>query len=288
VPFKELEMQEGVVSFLRSAIHQNRLPHALIFSGPPGSGQAEMAVALTQALFCREQKKGEACGVCSDCHLAEERNHPDLVWLEPEEDSSTIKVEQIRALISRSNLMPLQALSKVFVIEPADALNDTGQNALLKTLEEPEGSATLILITHAMEKLLPTVRSRAQLLNFIPTLEEGKIKASLADARAAVFTYCLAVSPDSGAAPDLGGLQREDVLWVLEAVIGDLREALLIGAGAASILGAIDQRPRKESAAEALGTDLLIERLEMLADFKDKIAHSVNTKLALAALWEKL
>lgn len=288
MPFKDIEGQERAVSFLRSALRQNRLPHALLFSGPPGSGQKETAVALTQAVFCREPKKGEACGICSDCHLAKERTHPDLVWLEPEKDSRVIKVEEIRNLISRSNLMPLQALSKVFVIDRADLLNDAAQNALLKTLEEPEGSAYFVLISYATEKILPTVRSRAQLLNFIPTLEEGAAKASLVDARAAVFAYCSAAVPGKNAAPDLGGLQREDVLWVLEAAIGDLRETLLIGVGASSVLGAIDQRPRKESAAQSLGPDILIERIETLADFKDKVSRSVNTKLALSVLWEKI
>ena len=286
--FKDIGNQERAVSFLRSAISQNRLPHALLFSGPPGSGQIETALALTEAIFCREKKKGEACGVCSDCRLTKNRTHPDLVWLQPEKDSRVIKVEEIRNIISRSNLKPLQALSKVFVIDRADCLNDAAQNALLKTLEEPEGSACFVLISYAMEKILPTVRSRAQLLNFIPTLEDAAAKSSLADARAAVFVYCSKPSPDKSSAPDLNGLTREEALWVLEAAIEDLRESLLIGVGAASVLGAIDQRPRKESAAQALGQDVLIDRLETLADFKDKIARSVNTKLALAVLWEKI
>ena len=286
--FKDIENQERAVSFLRNALRQNRLPHALLFSGPIGSGQTETALALAATLFCREKKSGEACGACSDCRLVKNRAHPDLVWLEPEKDSRVIKVEEIRNIISRSNLMPLQALSKVFVIDRADCLNDAAQNALLKTLEEPEGSACFILISYATEKILPTVRSRAQLLNFIPAFEYIAAKGSLVDARAAVFSYCSALSPDRNAAPDMGGMTREEVLWVLEAAIEDLRESLLIGVGAASVLGAIDQRPRKESAAQALGQDILIERIEMLADFKDKVSRSVNTKLALAVLWEKI
>ncbi len=288
MPFKDVPDQERAVAFLRSAIRQDRLPHAMLFSGPQGSGQIETALALTQTVFCRQRKGQEACGECSDCRLAANRTHPDLVWLEPEKDSRVIKVEEIRGLIARSNLKPLQAMSKMFVIDRADCLNDAAQNALLKTLEEPQGGY-FVLITYAMEKMLPTVRSRAQLVNFIPSGgSEEAAKSALADARAAVFQFCSMAEPVRSAAPDLGGLTREEVLWVLEAAIEDLRESLLIGAGAGSLLGAIDQRPRKETAAETLGTETLMERLETLAEYKDKIAHSVNTKLALAVLWEKI
>ncbi len=285
--FKSIAHQERVVSFLQSALRQNRLPHAIVFSGPPGSGQTEAAIALTKTLFCREPKKGESCDVCSNCRLVEQRSHPDLVWLEPEEDSRVIKVEEIRELISRSNLKPLQASCKVFVIDRADCLNDTAQNALLKTLEEPEGSTYFVLISYASEKILPTVRSRAQLLNFNPVFREDVSKPALLDVRQAVFSYC-STTAEKNAAPDLSALSREEVLWVLEAVIGDLREALLIEVGAVSVLGVLEHRSRKESAAEELGRDLLVDRIELLAEFKDKIVHSVNTKLALSVLWEKL
>lgn len=286
--FKDIENQERVASLLLSAIRRNRLPHALLFCGPEGSGQIEMAMALTQLLFCLQKKDEQPCGECSDCHLIEERTHPDLSWLEPEEDSRVIKVEPIRELTSRSNLKPLRAPSKVFVIDHADGMNEVAQNALLKTLEEPEGSTYFVLISYALEKMLPTVRSRAQILNFIPSSEEDEHKASLVEAQGIVFSYCSSASRDQNAAPDLSSLSREEILWVLEAVIKDMREALLIGVGAGSVLGAIDQRPKKESVAQTLGEDILIERIERLADFKDKIAHSVNTKLALAVLWEKI
>ncbi len=286
--FKDTPHQESTGSFLKSAIRQNRLPHALLFSGPPGSGQTETALALAKALFCREQKKGEPCDICVDCRQTEKRQHPDLLWLGPEEDSRVIKIEEIRTLIARSNLKPFQALRKVFVIDRAGCLNDAAQNALLKTLEEPEGSAYFVLISYATEKLLSTVRSRTQLLNFVPVAGEGVSKAALTDARFAVFSYASMARPQGSTPPDLSALSREETLEVLEAAIGDLREALLIEVGAGAVLGAIDQRPRKESAAQELGRDVLIERLEILAEFKDKIAHSVNTKLALAVLWEKL
>jgi DNA polymerase III delta' subunit len=292
VLFKNIEHQASVVSFLRGALSQNRLPHALLFLGLPGSGQVDAALTLAQALFCKEKKNNEPCGSCVNCHQAVQRAHPDLVWLEPEEDTRVIKVEEIRALISRTHLKPLQAPSKVFVIDRADCLNETAQNALLKTLEEPEGSAYFVLISYAAEKILPTVRSRTQHLNFNPTFMKSTDPANpspaFTEARQAVFSYCSKAASLKSASPDLGGLSREETLEVLEAVIRDLREALLIESGAVSLLGTIEQRFTKESAAGALGPDALIDRLETLADFREKIAHSVNTKLALSVLWEKL
>lgn len=276
--FENVGHQESAVSFLREALRQNRLPHALLFLGPSGSGQIDVALALAQALFCKAKKNNEPCGSCVDCHQAGRRAHPDLVWLEPEEDTRVIKVEEIRALISRTHLKPLQASSKVFVIDRADCLNDTAQNALLKTLEEPEGSAYFVLISYAAEKILPTVRSRAQHLNFNPvSVQSGEETApfpAFAEVRQAVFSYCSAAAPSKSASPDLSALSREETLGVLEAVIRDLREALLIEVGAVSV--------------QELQRDILIDRLEMLAEFKEKIAHSVNTKLALAVLWEKM
>ncbi len=286
--FQNIKHQERTVIYLQNALRQNRLPHAILFSGPPGSGQIQTALALAKALFCRQQNNGQSCNVCVDCRQTDRRAHPDLMWLEPEKDSRVIKVEEIRTLISRCNLKPFQASCKVFVIDRADCLNDVAQNALLKTLEEPEGRTYFVLISYAMEKILPTVRSRAQLLNFIPTWEENAAKATLVDARHAVFSYCSMAYPKKNTQPDLSALSREEIVCVLETAMEDLREALLIEVGAASVLGAIEQRPDKELAAQTLSREVLIERLETMAEFKEKIAHSVNAKLALSVLWQKL
>ena len=257
--------------YFLKAILKNRLPHALIFSGPPGSGQAEMALWLAKALFCTEKKAdGTPCEVCSGCRLADKRTHPDLVWISPEEDSRAIKVEQVRALISRANLRPLQALSKLFVVEPADAMNDTAQNAFLKTLEEPEGHTHFVLISYANEKLLSTVRSRAQELRFAA----GDAPAEFGEEQSeAIRTGMDFIRGRSAAWPDFSSLTREEAMGVLSRMTEELRDALLM-------------RVRDGSNEAAL--EDLIREIETLAEFREKISQNVNTKLALSVLWEKL
>ena len=256
----------------------------MLFSGLAGAGQPETALWLARALFCRKAKNGEPCGECGDCRLAEQRTHPDLVWLTPEGDSRTIKVEEVRAVISRSGLRPLQAPAKLFVIEPADALSDIGQNAFLKTLEEPEGHTYFVLISYADEKILSTVRSRTQQLRFsgagVPVFSEDleNTERSITD---------LLLGRPGAKPPDLGDFSREELLTVLEAVAGRVREALLIGVGAENILGG-GSHSREEELAGRWDRDELIARLETLGAFKEKIAQNVNVKLILAALWENL
>ena len=242
----------------------------MIFSGPAGSGQPEAALWLAKALFCKERKKdGSPCNECPDCGLADKRSHPDLAWISPEEDSRAIKVEQVRAMISRANLKPLQALCKLFVMEPADAMNDTAQNAFLKTLEEPEGRTHFVLISYANEKLLATVRSRSQEIRFAPQEKESALNEDQQEALSRVT----ALLRGHGAPPDFSGLTREETLQALERVMQDLSQALGL---------------RVREGADEQALTMLAEQIETIAEFKEKIAQNVNTKLALSVLWEKL
>ena len=273
--------------YLRNALQKNRLPHALIFSGPEGAAQAETALWLAKALFCRERKDQEPCGACADCRLVDGRSHPDLVWLKPEEDSRDIKVEAIRALIAKANLKPFQAPSKLFVIDHADCLNVTAQNAFLKTLEEPAGRATFVLISYANEKLLSTVRSRSQEIRFVTPVAPPAVSEELDEAERNVLDYLLGRS-SSHRAPELSFLSRRELMSVLERTMENLREALLIVVGAESVLAGRENRPRKESLAERFSREELIGQIETLAEFKEKLSKNVSTKLALSVLWEAL
>ncbi|PLX88330.1 MAG: DNA polymerase III subunit delta' [Desulfuromonas sp.] len=146
---------------LRRALSSNRLAHAYLFEGPSGIGKRLMALALARALVCRDRT---GCGDCPACRKIDHNNHPDLHLLDAED--ATIKIDQIRGIQKNLALRPLEADCKICLIDGAEWLNPAAGNALLKTLEEPQGKALLILLTAHPETLLDTIRSRCQRLPF--------------------------------------------------------------------------------------------------------------------------
>lgn len=141
----------------------NKLPHAMMLAGPKGIGKRHLAEALAQLLLCGASIEGKACGKCRGCELNKAHTHPDLVWLEPEEEGKAIKVDQVRELTESLGKTAQQNGYKVVILEPAEAMNGNAANALLKSLEEPSASTLLMLITHSPSAVLPTIRSRCQL-----------------------------------------------------------------------------------------------------------------------------
>lgn len=143
---------------------EGRLPHALLLAGPPGIGRRRFAEALAAALLCLDPAAdGTACGACSACQLRAAGTHPDRLHLAPE-DSSVIRIDQIRELIGKLALSRHHAAWRVVILEPAEALNIAAANALLKTLEEPPPQTLMILLATRLAHLPATIRSRCQLL----------------------------------------------------------------------------------------------------------------------------
>lgn len=154
-------------------IESERLPHALLLAGPQAVGKRTFARALGALLLCRSPQYGAACGACKSCQLLAAQAHPDWHWLAPEEAGKAVKIDQIRDLVERMVQTAQQGGRKVAVVAPAEAMNRNAANALLKTLEEPAGSALLILVSDTPGRLLPTIRSRCQRLEFpIPARAE--------------------------------------------------------------------------------------------------------------------
>jgi DNA polymerase III subunit delta' len=141
---------------------EQRLPHALVLSGPAGIGKLRLARAFLEALLCQQPQAGLACGRCQSCHLAAAGSHPDLALLMPEEKSKVIKIDQVRDLVSFFSKTAQYGGRRVALLTPAESMNRNAQNALLKTLEEPGAGAFLLLLCDQPSRLLPTVRSRCQ------------------------------------------------------------------------------------------------------------------------------
>lgn len=144
--------------------------HALLLSGPAGTGKRTLALALARALVCESPAAdGAACDACASCRYAAAGQHPDLRLVEPiEVDDDEIKVvewigvDRIRALIRWSEITSHRGGARVAVIVPAERMNESAANALLKTLEEPPPGTHFILVAHLPGRLPATVASRCQ------------------------------------------------------------------------------------------------------------------------------
>ena len=158
-----------------------RLPHAILLAGPSGLGKSAFARRLAYGLVCPAPgESADACGRCSACRQARAGSHPDLQIVMPEEAGKRIRIDAIRGLTEKSVLSVRDTGHRVFIIEPADSMNRSAANALLKTLEEPSSRTLLILVTSHPDRLAATIRSRCQMLNFrIP--EPTEVRSWLTD-----------------------------------------------------------------------------------------------------------
>lgn len=147
-------------------ISAERLPHAILISGAEGSGKTDFALALAAYLLCEQPSATSACGQCNACQLLQAGSQPDLKRISPEEEKRQIRVDQVRELVEFCQQTAFAGGRKVAVISPAEAMNHSTANALLKTLEEPAGDSVILLVSHAPGRLLATIKSRCLSLEF--------------------------------------------------------------------------------------------------------------------------
>ena len=155
------------VGLLRRDVGSGRVAHAYLFTGAAGRIPLDAAVAFGAALVCPEG----GCGTCEVCARVAHHAHPDVELVEPA--GSQLLVEQVREAVRSASRRPVAGPRRVIVVDAADRMNPTAQNAFLKALEEPPPSTTIVLLAPNPEALLETVRSRCREVIFrSPTPEE--------------------------------------------------------------------------------------------------------------------
>jgi DNA polymerase III subunit delta' len=189
VPWHTLRGHDRVVTSLRRALAQGRLPHAFLFVGPEGIGKHAFALRLAQALLCERvpESRLDPCGKCPGCLQVMAGTHPDLLQVAKPEDRQELPIRIIRDLCLDLGLKPMSGKRKVAIIDDADDLNDEAANAFLKTLEEPPPGSVLILVGTSAEGQLDTILSRCRVVRFDPLpeaeLAELLLEQQIADNR---------------------------------------------------------------------------------------------------------
>ena len=171
--YDDLVGQEHIVDVLRKAVAATRsddetlgitnqaMTHAWVFTGPPGSGRSNAAIAFAQALVC----PNDGCGTCNACRSALNGAHPDVEVIRTE--GLSIKIDEVRELLARVAWAPSMGGWRVVVMEDADRLTESAANALLKAIEEPGNRTVWLLCAPTLHDVLPTIRSRCRHLQLV-------------------------------------------------------------------------------------------------------------------------
>ena len=172
--FSDLRARSFLVEQIMRPVKAGRIVHAQLFTGPKGTGKMSAALLTARAMNC-EGAGEKPCNVCPSCLQFLSGNSPRLMTIAPEKN--TIRVEQIRAMIDQIYIRPDSGRVCV-IIDDAHLMNESAQNALLKTLEETPEYAAFFLITDKPSSLLPTIRSRCAVMRFAP-LSDAEVEEAL-------------------------------------------------------------------------------------------------------------
>lgn len=280
---------------LSRAVATQAIHGSYIFAGPQGVGKYRFAVEFAKALAC-PNSSGEACDRCSVCRRIESGDFLDVATLRP--DGKNIKVDQIRELIPQVYTTPAESRRRVFILDDADALNDASSNALLKTLEEPPPTSVLILVVTNPYRLLPTIRSRSQILWFTPlsVQETAELISSRLKQRGGEAEFRARLSggrPGRALSLDLKAYrsERDLALKLLQSLTNSSSLAgVLVSAGEFG-LAEREQFEARLSIAQALIRDLLHLATECGQDLvnedirEELVSLSANTSIERLIEW---
>lgn len=164
--FGQIAGHEGIIEHLQNSIRAGKVSHAYIFHGEEGMGKKTLAYAFAKTLQCAEGN-AEPCNKCKACIQCDTDNHPDIIRVTHERLS--IGVDDIRSQVNADIMVkPYSGPYKIYIIDAAERLTESAQNALLKTIEEPPAYAVIMLLVSNISLILPTIQSRCVILNLKP------------------------------------------------------------------------------------------------------------------------
>ena len=248
--FDTLVGNDQVKAIIRRLMAGGRVPNSLLFAGDEGVGKRQFAIEIARSFVCTEPNDATAGPVCSACRRVDKfvippsekgddydrvffSDHPDVGTVVP--FKRNVRIGSIRALEREANYNPFEAKARFFIVDAAEKMADPAANALLKTLEEPPPTTHIFLITSRPDSLLPTIRSRCQMLRFAP-VEIDKVERYLIDERA--FTHDEAHIAAKLSRGSIGRAvsinvekfraRRERMLTVLKSSIGNIDRTELL------------------------------------------------------------
>lgn len=170
------DRQTKISSFFKRINNNNQMQHAYIFEGVTGVGKYKMAKWVAQLQYCQNPTQdGAPCLECNQCLRIEAEEHPDVVTLRP--DGASIKVGQVRQIKEDFSKSGMESRKKILIVQEMDKITTSAANSLLKFIEEPEGEITIMLLTTEVQKLLPTILSRCQIIHFpVRNVEERVVE----------------------------------------------------------------------------------------------------------------
>ena len=177
--WEKLKGHDEQRNLFRRSLQRGRLSHAYVLAGPQGIGKCQFARLLAQSVFCRthELEELETCGECRGCRGFRANSWPDYIEVGLPAGKNVIPISSIigedgkrgrEGLCYELSMSPQASDRRVAVINDADRMSSEGANALLKTLEEPPAHSLILLICDNPDTLLPTIRSRCQIVRFFP------------------------------------------------------------------------------------------------------------------------
>lgn len=274
---------------LLDLVAQNRLPHALVLE----SGTAEERQALARELAAGLVCKGEGtrpCHACDACRKAESGNHPDILWVGPENGRKTISVETVRNMRDSAYVLPNESDRKVYIIDPADTMQDYAQNALLKILEEPPTYANFLLLCTSKASLLPTVLSRTAVFSLTPVVGADQSGEQLQEATELARKLCAALSSGSETklleAVSVFEKKYELLPLALEQLGLLLRDALVLSSGGDKTISGAG--PSAKALANTYSNLQLLSMVEAVEDITTAIGLHANKNLTLSRLASRL
>jgi len=243
--FEALPGQDEAKDLFRRALAADDLSHAYLLAGPEGLGKVEYARELGVAMVA----PCGGCGACDDCARARRGAHPDLRVIEREGDM--IRLGQVAPIVAELVLKPFVAARRVWVLPEAEQLTPAAANKLLKSIEEPPAHVHFVLVTDRIERMLPTIVSRCQVIDFQP-LSDAEVEAYLSDAhdlegdegRALARLARGSVERAARFAADARGVRlRDEYLRHVAALTGGTQPgAATAKSPAAAFLGVLDRR----------------------------------------------